>query len=156
MSDDLSLQSTERDGQGIDGSDPRERTRRVRNGGHVLYCRGIRIKALASVSEHCNISGPLDTHSGVISIECPSYDREENPAFFDISRFVGTQKRVLVSLCPSERGELRLVVDSPSVFALDTLRHGVRSLFDAGKPVSTTYRVQDGRPFVRTPKLFFF
>ena len=40
----FSLQSAERDGQGIDGSNPRERTRRFRNGSHVLYCRGIRIK----------------------------------------------------------------------------------------------------------------
>ena len=46
MSHDLSFsfQPAKRDGQGIDGSDRRKRTRRFRNGSHVLYCRGIRIK----------------------------------------------------------------------------------------------------------------
>jgi hypothetical protein len=59
MSDDLSLQSTERGCQGIDASDPRERTRRVRNGGHVLYCWGIRRITSTGRDEHVTGSPKL-------------------------------------------------------------------------------------------------
>ena len=114
-----SLQLAERDNQGVDGSSPRERTWRFRNGSHVLYRRSIRVTKKAShLFQNTRAYESLNSF-GVISIASPSEMTSCDPTLFNLTS--RARKRVLPYVRVN-RTTSRLIVHSPSVFALDTLR----------------------------------